>query len=252
MITSHFSKLAVGTFSLLVLQFTLPLSFPFQTSDQSGNHIGLIATAAQPIQYTPPKRRGFRRSDGTGTRGPQARVCNKALPVALTALVPTNHIAQTIAARPTFLWYLADKQTVEFRLVEPGVQKPLLVQSIQVTQPGIVQFELPPNSPELKPNQTYRWSIAVVCRPDRSSEDEVIALIQRVPQTADLSQQLATAKTDQNRAQLYAKSGLWYDALAALSKAIADPKNRTAQTDLLSLLDQGGLTKVTAQERKKR
>jgi hypothetical protein len=247
------SAICIGALSLMTLQATSPLNVPLSSPFHS---IGLIAataqTASQSVRYTPPKRGGFKRSDGTGSRAEAARVCGKVATVPLTLLAPSDHIGQTISARPTFFWYLADKQTVTFKLVEPGVRKPLLTKTVRVEKPGIVPLELPKDAPELALNKDYRWSIAVVCNTDENSEEGFeLSFIRRVAQTPELSRQLATAKSDQSRAQIYASQGLWYDALATLSQAsAADPKNRSVHNSLVSLLDQIGLTKVVDQERK--
>jgi hypothetical protein len=247
------SAIGIGALSLMTLQATSPLNVPLSSPFHS---IGLIAATAQTaspsVRYTPPKRGGFKRSDGTGSRAEAARVCGKVATVPLTLLAPNDHVGQTIAARPTFFWYLADKQTVTFKLVEPGVRKPLLTKTVRVEKPGIVPLELPKDAPELALNKDYRWSISVVCNTDENSEEGFeLSFIQRVAQTPELSRQLTAAKSDQSRAQIYASQGLWYDALATLSKAsAADPKNRSVHNSLVSLLDQIGLTKVVDQERK--
>jgi hypothetical protein len=54
------------------------------------------------------------------------------------------------------------------------------------------------------------------------------------------------------RASIYARSGVWYDALAAISTAqAAKPRDPFVQEDFLTLLDQVGLAEVANQERQR-
>lgn len=237
--------LGIGTLSFAALQSLLPLEFPLPSPLNS------LQPAPANAQYKPPKRSGFRSSEGTGTREDALRLCGQRKTASFTSLAPTNHIGETISSRPTLFWYLSSRQTVELKLMESGVQKPVFMTTVQVDKPGIVPFELPKTAPELVPEKVYRWSIAIVCE-DGTKDALKMTLIRRVAPTPEVKQQLAIAKSDQNRGQIYAAQGLWYDAVTMFSKAIAaNPKDRTAPDKLLSLLDQGGFAKITEQERKK-
>jgi hypothetical protein len=78
----------------------------------------------------------------------------------------------------------------------------------------------------------------------------VQSTIERVAAKPQLNQQLTTATSDIERAGVYAASGLWYDALAAISGAeTANRSDRATTLAKLSLLEQVGLTQVAAQER---
>ncbi|NJK54266.1 MAG: DUF928 domain-containing protein [Leptolyngbyaceae cyanobacterium SU_3_3] len=57
--------------------------------------------------------------------------------------------------------------------------------------------------------------------------------------------QIQAATSDRARASIYAQSGLWYDALAAIATPYTDrPTDPILQADLTLLLDQVGLAKL--------
>ncbi len=127
--------------------------------------------------------------------------------------------------------------------------RPILEQTVQVTKPGIVQFQLPKQHQELVAGKEYRWSISITCNPNRPSTDMFVqSFIQQVVRSPELNRQLIDAKSSQERARILAQAGLWYDALETLS-AVGD-KDATAHAELLSLLDQVGLKTITSRERK--
>jgi len=194
------------------------------------------------ITYKPPVtlKRAIRTS-GTGSRG-----CDQVNQVAMIPLVPNNHIGQTLAPRPTFLAFVTGAKSVEFTLVEPNVEKPLMVKTVQPDAQGFVRVELPSTAPDLAIDKTYRWSIAVVCNPNRRSSDIFAqSWIQRIQPSTELSQQLATAASDQERARLYANASIWYDAIATLTTATqANPGNAQIRGDLMGLLNQVNLNNV--------
>jgi hypothetical protein len=135
--------------------------------------------------------------------------------------------------------------------VESGVAEPIFVQQIQIQKAGIVRMEMPKNLPELVPGKEYRWSVSLIRNDNRRSDDTFAqSWIKPVPETPELKQQLAAAKSDRERASIYAQAGLWYNALNALSTAqAANPTDPSIREDFLSLLAQAGLTEVVVQER---
>ncbi|WP_421657325.1 DUF928 domain-containing protein [Leptothermofonsia sp. ETS-13] len=239
LITSTAVALALQSFSFL--------NAPIQTPSAS-NYLGLAAPAlAAQTVYRPPLRpRPLIRTSGTGSRG----CYQKNQPIQLSLLVPERHVGQTVSARPSFFWYLENAKVAKFTLVEPGVPKPLLEKTLQVSGAGIMQVELPENAPELAVGKEYRWSVTVLCNPNRPSEvaSYTQSFIERVASTPELIKQLGNAKSDLERARIYAQSGLWYDTLSALSTA--SEKDPIARSEMLSLLDQVGLSNVTKQARK--
>ena len=199
-----------------------------------------IAKSSKRINYTPPGtlKRAIR-TGGTGSRG-----CAQLGRVTVMPLVPSNHIGQTQSSRPTFLAYVSGAQSVEFALTEPKVEKPLLVQTVTPDANGIVRVQLPETAPELAIGKDYRWSIAVVCNPNRRSNDVYAqSWIQRTAVTPELEKNLTATPSGLERARLYANAGFWYDAIATLTHALqTNPNQPEAQADFADLLRQANLS----------
>ncbi|MBF2029769.1 MAG: DUF928 domain-containing protein [Oscillatoriales cyanobacterium C42_A2020_001] len=235
------SALAVGLQAIAVLPVETQSSF----ARLSGLELTPSAFAQQSrgISYKPPKLKRAIRTAGTGSRG-----CDKFNRVTILPLVPDNHVGLTASPRPTFMAYLVGAKSAEFTLVEPGVNKPLAVKTVQPNAKGIVKVELPTTTPDLIADKDYRWSIAVICNPNRRSQDIYAqGWVQRVPITNELGKAIASTRSDQVRARLYAEAGMWYDAIAILSSANAtDPKNSAVREDLAALLNQVGLPNIAS------
>ena len=171
--------------------------------------------------YRPPKgkvREQTRKAGGS-------RGCKMPLEDAVTLLVPQNHTATTISARPTFIWHLSQKlsRPLRFTLLEPG-KKPILTKELK-PEPGIIALELPQNSAPLEVGKTYRWTVTVVCNPSKPSRNLfAIAWIERVPSPTEV--QLSDNKDTSFCSISYARMGIWYDALACnYNKLVKNPNN---------------------------
>ncbi|MEQ9001705.1 MAG: DUF928 domain-containing protein [Coleofasciculus sp. B1-GNL1-01] len=212
-------------------------------------------------QYIPPVATNPRRTIGSGSRGCRQSLTNDLV----TLLIPSEEYAgQTKSGHPTFFWYLSqpvpEGVPMRFALVEPGVPEPLFEKQIDSPQAGMIQLQLPKDRPELQTGRTYKWSVTLVCNTKHPSANPVfISWIERVSTPAALEpQRLSTPPTKNNvptqvwrdRAWSYAEAGLWYDALAAMSKVeTANSNELVTNDDFLALLEQVGLTQVTQQER---
>jgi len=173
--------------------------------------------AKSAVRYVPPKRGNPKSTQATGSRG-----CTQVQqsPVSLTLLVPKDHDGLTTSSHPTFFWHVSAPVQMAFTLTQRGVVQPLWEQQIQPSAAGIVQLQMPNNLPELLPGKEYRWSVTLLCNRDRPSANPFVQTwIERIPTTPSLTQQLAAASSDRDRASIYAQAGLWYDALAAISAA---------------------------------
>lgn len=184
-------------------------------------------------KYRPPKRPSAPKE--TMPRVSRGDSCDRKAEGKLTPLVPFSHIGQTSSPHPTFTWFVPDRtpHPLQFRLFTRTGQ-PLYRTEIQ-SQPGIMSVALPPNLPQLTIEQSYQWQVVLVCDPKVPSRNVVAtAEIQVVEPDASLQTQLAAVQTPQQRIDLYAEAGLWYDAIAVALKA-----SETAQTQLpvLDLLD---------------
>ncbi|MCS6812267.1 MAG: DUF928 domain-containing protein [Cyanobacteria bacterium] len=234
----------------IAISFTAPLAV-FSTSGfaQSPKRARSVLTYVPPNRGTP--TRGIR---GAGSRGcsipPSAAKYNASKLVQLTLLVPSDHVGQTVSSHPSFYWHVSAVPSVpmEFSLVQPGVAMPLLVKQVTVTKPGVVELTLPPNHPGLKVGSRYRWSVALVCNSDRRSNDVFAqSWIERVATTPEGVTQASNA-TPAQQAELYAKAGLWYDALKSVAVAdTANPPLIALNDDFQALLEQSGLADANGQ-----
>ena len=176
----------------------------------------LIFTSSALARYVPPsKPSNPSRTGSTGTRGG----CGEATETSLTVLAPVGHSGQTVAAHPTFAWFVPDKRsyTMEFTLYEPSARGgySILYTMQQSTKEGIMSLSLPKNVPGLSDRQTYLWQVALLCDPSDPSKDQLArATVDVVSMPPGLKAALAQAPDHLKRADLYAQAGFWYDAFA--------------------------------------
>ena len=199
-------------------------------------------------QYVPPVGRDrIERTEGAGSRG-----CPAGSFGSLSLLIPSDHVGLTATGRPIFSWYVSSLPStlMQFALVEPGVPKPLIVKQFQSVKSGIMQLEIPPEVPELSVGKVYRWTVSLVCNHQRPSENIYVrSWILRVANPIATNTENASlnspAQILRDRAAVYARSGIWYDAVANISKAyLADPKDDLNYQYLRFLLNGVGLTEV--------
>jgi Domain of Unknown Function (DUF928) len=186
-------------------------------------------------KYTPPKNPSKPKETGTNTT--RGGSCEGDSGAVLTALVPLSHVGQTISGHPTFTWFVPDRTSrpLQFRLFTRSGQ-PLYRTEMQ-SQPGIMSVALPSNLPQLSIGQSYQWQVVLVCDRNVPSRNVVAAAeIQVVQPDASLQAQLAAAPTPQQRIDLYAEAGLWYDAIAEARKASETSQNQTPVLELLDAL----------------
>lgn len=275
---SSFATAILGTTSIISLQL-LGVFHPIPATagkvvDVANNHQSFLVSQAtgSRIRFVPPVTKNPRQSQGAGSRGCAEETLGQNL---VTLLIPSqDYIGQTISSHPTFSWHLSQpvKVPMQFTLVEDkmgGGGKTIWEKKIDSPQQGMIHVEIPKDRPELVPGKTYRWTVSLVCNSVQPSANRYfISYIERVPITQALEQKLSATGLNRNsfpktipsgsglemrdRASLYAESGLWYDAVAALTTALKQyPKDALVQEDLLSLLNQVGLGNVAMQERQR-
>ena len=242
---SRFTTLLTSILALLSLQ-----TFTATSPNQS-------AFAKNTIKYQPPGRTPPGRTEGSGTRSIEVISCpgsQKAL--FLATLAPTQHIGQTSLARPTLYAYFTGNQALEIRLRQvesgkAGASGAVWKQTFQPKAPGFQAIPYPKDAPELITGKDYIWSSSIICNPAKAYEISGIkyANLTRVEEPLALQELLKASKTVSDRAQSYANSSLWYEALDTLAAAkLANPKDYTIQTELINLLMQAGLDKAAKQE----
>lgn len=192
---------------------------------------------AAPV-YKPPKRGSPAVRVSGSTRG-----TGDPLP-ALHVLAP-DHIALTVQQQPVFQWYLSKPAQVrfEFALVNEYSIEPILEHDFgTVHSHGIQQLDLADTDVVLEPGVPYQWSVALIPDEQSRSGDLVASgMIERIAVSKELAARLKDT-SDYEQAMTYAEAGIWYDALAILSKLIAEsPADVTLRTQRAALLEQVGL-----------
>ncbi|MBF2003731.1 MAG: DUF928 domain-containing protein [Synechococcales cyanobacterium C42_A2020_086] len=220
--------------------------------------LGTLGPAVMPVpgaaqDYVPPGRGLPGRREGGGTRGaclPAQSPQPNSLP--LTAMIPNTNFGLTIAEYPTLFWYVPENSAAaaEFILLDhTGTEVYQTVVPI-APQPGVIRLQLPRDGslPPLTVGKDYQWFFALICDPlDRSADVLTEGWIQRVEPSAALVNQLAAAAPE-TQPTIYARSGIWYEAIATLATLrYAQPDNTELASQWQSLLQSVGLGELANQ-----
>jgi len=190
------------------------------------------------ISYQPPNLGAPQHRVGGGTRG----ICQ------LCVLAPA-HTAITTQAQPRLYWFIAPgfANEIRFRLSETGSRLPLLEIVLPPNRNGGIQhLDLADYNLELEPDKLYEWSVMLEPQPHQRWLDLIstgrIILDPRAPNLGKVPAQ--------QRPFLAARKGYWYDALDTLSRLLQkSPDKARWHTQRATLLEQGGLARVAAEER---
>lgn len=133
----------------------------------------------------------------------------------LTAIAPYSHIGQTTSTHPTFAWFIPDGEyfPLEFHLLEDtGKAKPKTIYKQNLaSSPGIMYLTLPKNQPDLAVGKKYRWQVVMRCT--RYLAVVAMAEMEVIAPTPEFETELSKTSGTARRADVYAQTGLWYDAL---------------------------------------
>jgi hypothetical protein len=202
-------------------------------------------------------------------RGGASRSTCPAVTTKLTALIPTaevstqrangrthttvNVFGQTVADRPVFWFYVPYTNQVanltEF-VLQDATGKEIYKTPITLPQnPGVMAVRIPQDKPALESGKLYQWFFQYYCAPNKTSRPIFVnGWVQRIGLSADLKKQLTTATTLRERAQIYDKNNLWFDALTTLADARrAKPKDEALLGDWQKLLTEVDLSDIAAE-----
>ena len=164
----------------------------------------------------------------------------------LTALLPVSHKGKTVNKHPTFWFYVPynakQVKAIEFVLQneqrEDVYRTPL---SLEKTS-GYVNFSLPSTAPALKLGEWYVWYFKVYCAPAEVSTPLFVqGWIQRVPVNSILNLELE--QTAHRLDKVYARYGIWYDAVDRLARLhLFNPNNQVLRQDWHKLLNTKGVS----------
>ncbi|NEP12561.1 MAG: DUF928 domain-containing protein [Symploca sp. SIO2C1] len=186
-------------------------------------HLTAKAQGEQTVLATfepPPGKDAPRGGTAGGGSRPIVGACfsnPSAKPASLTAVAPSRHIGLSQSDRPNLLVDLPQTtaQTAEVSLFDKQMNGIYQV-SLPVSQAGLVNIPLPDNAPQLKPDQPYYWTVALVCNPNDRTEDQVVGGWIEHTQPSDTLKQQLEKVTAIEKVSLYAQKGFWYDALKTL------------------------------------
>jgi hypothetical protein len=183
-----------------------------------------------------------------GTRVPSELCLEDTRP--LVAVVPESGLSLTAAAEPTLWFYLPainPSRQLEFSLFEQSGELIYQTQLQVPDSPGLVSVDLTKLSqtPTLKVQENYRWSLAVVCNSQNPSENLwVDGWVQRVEPSPALATESETTPVAAVP-QLYLEAGLWHEALSALvASTQSHPEDPAVQRQWTHLLESIHLNQV--------
>jgi hypothetical protein len=170
----------------------------------------------------------------------------------MTALMPNSNVGLTIADYPAFSWYVPQNSATaaEFVLLDQANSEIYKTVVPVANQPGVVSLSLPTDGtvPPLVVGKSYRWYFSLICDPlDRSADTFTSGWVQRIEPSSSLAQALTTAATEE-KPDIYAKAGIWYEAVATLIKLRQEqPQNVALLNQWQTLLKSVGLEKIADQ-----
>ncbi len=167
-------------------------------------------------------------------------------------ILAPDHLGYTTSDQPTLFWYLAEPTStqIEFTIRDETSIEPLVEVALPApARAGIQAVRLADLGVKLQTGTRYLWFVSLVSSPERRSRDFTSgAWIERRAADETLGARLSAGGA--NEASVYAQSGLWYDAIRALSSRIAaTPEDSAARAQRAELLEQVGLSEVAAYER---
>jgi hypothetical protein len=185
----------------------------------------LAPTVALGLRFPPTGNRGGpARTAGGGVRG--GGECLAQRPATLTAIAPEDNLVKTLDPQPVLYWFLPQTtaRAAELKLMDESGE---LVYTAQLALPeamGVIQMQLP-SSVQLRPDETYRWSLRVLCEgasdPQSIRLQTVRGLIQRVELDEVALADIEAVSDPLLRAEQYAAAGLWSETAAIAAELYA-------------------------------
>ncbi|MDF5729590.1 MAG: DUF928 domain-containing protein [Rhizonema sp. PD38] len=261
--------------STIALILSFPIQHPAQVTAQT-QQPGTIKQPAQPSGGVPQQSTSRpifvlpkippQLSPISGRRaGMGSRDECPAVATALTALVPLQGVqkvgkqtdesmigivgASTASERPTFWFYVPYTQDLanlssEF-ILQNSMGKDVYRNAIALPpKPSVIGIPLPNTVTPLEVGKTYHWYLKVHCQQTASVPVYVEGDIQRVNLDSRVMQQLAAADP-QKKIIIYAKEGIWFEALTMLAqKRLSNSNDASVKEAWQSLLQSVNLGNI--------
>ena len=203
---------------------------------------GCFLAAAQ--TFNPPSGLGTPQRTAGGSRPVRSSCTTSSPQAALVALSPTQFKGLTASDHPT-VWVSVPSttaKTLEFSLFD-AQQNGIYQANVPIdSTSGMVKIKLPQTIAALTSGQSYSWTAALVCNPQRRTDDWVASgWIHRQALSPNLKHQLDNASSEQQM-KLYAQAGYWYETIDALVELRrSQPANSKLATTWSDLLKVAGL-----------
>jgi hypothetical protein len=188
---------------------------------------------------------------GLGRTSAVLRSAGRPLP-RVTALVP-DHEGRTVREAPAVYWYLSARtnRPINVTLVDPERERTVLDITLEGPHEKAVDgLSLARHGVRLRVGRVYQWFVSVLAGDEPGAGDVVAGgSILRSPASGELEAALRSAGPSR-APHVYAKYGLWYDALGSISQRIeAAPGDASLREQRAALLEQVGLDEPAAQDR---
>ena len=189
---------------------------------------------------------------------PAGGYCTRQPPVAVVPKQPASTkrwqipIEVTVSNRPTFFVHNVSDNVVKealFLLLDEQSREVILEKTLLLsakTKNNIIAYTLPADFSGLEVGKKYRWRFELICDDlDRSGNPKASGWIERVEPASRVAQQLANAKTELERVEIYAANGYWQDTLKSLlDLRVTNPNNQDFVADWVSILQSVGLASL--------
>lgn len=240
------------------------------TNKQPAQPVKTPASPQQPTSrpvFTLPKTPARLSPVSGRRRGMGSRDNCPAVPTPLTALVPFQEeqkVAEqtnksiigvveglTTSEQPTFWFYMPytkdlSNSSAEFSL-QDSAENDVYRNAIALpSKPSIIGISLPSSVASLEVDKTYRWYLKVHCKQEAPSVPVYVeGGIKRINLDSHVMQQLEATTDPRQKIIIYAKEGIWFDALNMLAKIhISNSNNASVQEDWQSLLQSINLDNI--------
>jgi len=228
-----------------ILPATAKSQYPEQQRSLSP-HGELVAQRRGRLRFRVPNVRSSRNLSGAAARGNCS--LDGVKNIQMKALLPNTSIGLTTSEKPTFFFQISPTSIREakFLLLNAKGDTILYKKTFPLTHTGgVMSFTLPADAEALEVGQEYTWELAVLCDPDdQRGNPYVQGSIKRIEPSQKLANELGNTPL-QERTELYANAGIWYDSLKTLADLrLTNPNDLTLANDWKELLDYAGLSSI--------
>lgn len=244
-----FFKLITFAFALL-LAVGIAIHFPPEAARSQQPSSSQTLSNGWPAYEPDPRIGKPDRREGGGTRGPT-----------ITALVPATvnkqvNFGTTVSGYPSFVFYVTETKEVDNASLEFTLENSAgeIIYKSAFTHSGParpIAISLPEyrNLPPLEENKPYYWACTLVLDLDPENDEPTKKIaggwIKRIKLSPSLENQLKQVASPREKADIYKKNLIWYDALNTLVEARrAKPNDPALSADWKGLLESVGLDKV--------